>query len=171
MDVNIRKKLAMVSCYFSTDSKDTWHGVVGWLFNKGEIEIYKPLSSYQKCVLGGKIKRRQSTWLLRGTCRFPQPPPGGLMASFEVLHLPMGPFTRIPKKEFPTFSNSTASQQLLCRPLSPLPQGLELSPGVGEWGGRGVLPLGSVSALEERWWLLLISALPAFFTFSLYLIS
>lgn len=54
-NANIWKQIAVVFCYFSTDSKVTWQEVVAaWLFNKGAIEIYKPVSSYLEYFLGGK---------------------------------------------------------------------------------------------------------------------
>lgn len=99
---------------FSTDSKVTWQKVDAWSFNKGEIEIYKPLSSYLVHFLGRKIKQGavHVACPVRDSC----PAPSGLLAGFtvslEVPHLVVDPFSWIPKG-FPTHSDDI-SQQRLC---------------------------------------------------------
>ena len=71
-------------CSFSTDSKVTGQKVDAWSSNKGEIEIYKPLSSYLVPFLGRKIKGQCTRLPPGGTPA--QPPAAPWRASQWVLN-------------------------------------------------------------------------------------
>lgn len=150
-------------CFATSPQTRTLPGrnvVAAWLFNKEEIETYKPRISYLEYFLGGKWGAGHMAPPVLDSCRLPQHALRWLHS--KCWRAACGPFS-LHSKGTRTCSAGTASQQPLCRPLSPLWQRLELSLGaMAGWGG-GFFLRWPTSAPEEGWKLLLKSAIPVFF--------
>ena len=146
---------------FSTDSKVTWQKVDAWSFNKGEIEIYKPLSSYLVHFLGRKIKQGavHVACPVRDSCPALSGPLAGFTVSLEVPHLVVDPFSWIPKG-FPTHSDDI-SQQRLCihwaLTKESWTQHRPRLPAEG-WSGRGFSWVGLSLSRTRRVIIVLVSA-------------
>ena len=137
---------------FSTDSKLTWQKVDAWSFNKGEIEIYKPLSSYLVHFLGRKIKQGDSARGVSGAGLLPSP-------QWPLSRLPSESWSAAPPCRSFLLNSERISNSLTTYlssgSASTEPRSLELStaphsPRRGEVGQ--VFPeLVSLSALQEGW--------------------
>lgn len=146
-------------CCFSTDSKVTRQKVDAWSSNKGEIEIYQPLSSYLVPFLGRKIKGQCTRLPPDGTPAQPPAAPWRAHSESWMPHLIVDAFSWIPKG-FPTHSDDSSLQPLCIHWALTKESWIQHRPRLPaeEWSGRGFSWVGLSLSPTKKVIVVLVSA-------------